>query len=133
MSMLRKNFPTPLTLIAAIGFLPMPAVAQITNPITANIPFPFTVVDTQLPSGTYTIRAVNDTDLNAMEIVSADGKTHVFFLAGQADLPSPATKTEVEFHKYGDREFLSYIFERGAVAGAEADTGQAELRLISKR
>jgi len=28
MSMLRKNFPTPLTLIAAIGFLSMPAVAQ---------------------------------------------------------------------------------------------------------
>ena len=89
MSMLRKNFPTPLTLIAAIGFLPMPAVAQITNPITANIPFPFTVVDTQLPSGTYTIRAVNDIQ-SQREFVRLIGSGGAFFVTDPHGRSRPA-------------------------------------------
>lgn len=110
--------------------LAMPALAQISGPIEANIPFPFTVENTQLPSGNYTFRVVERTDLNAMELVSTDGKTSVEFLVGTTDLPNTAAKTELEFHKYGMREFLSAIYEQGSDAGAELYPSRAELRLM---
>lgn len=124
---------TCFAVLAAVCLLWRPAVAQITDEIEADIPFPFTVENTQLPPGTYTFRVLAGSDLNAMEVVSADEKTHVEFLVGSADLPTLAPKTELEFHRYGTREFLSKIFEEGTNAGAELYPSRAELRLIKQK
>ncbi len=112
------------------GLLSLPAMAQITTPLTSDIPFPFTVGDTQLPAGTYTIRVVDDSDLNSLLIASMDGKTSVRFLARETDLSQPATRSELEFQKYGDREFLSAIFEEGTMIGSAPNKGHVELKLI---
>ena len=117
-------------LFAAVCLLTIPALAQITGPIEANIPFSFTIENTQLPAGSYTFRVLEGTDLNAMEVVSADGKTSVEFLVGSTELPNTVAKTELEFHKYGMREFLSSIYERGTNVGADLYPSRAELRLM---
>lgn len=127
---LRNALPT---VIAMVGLLSLPAAAQIIRPIKADIPFAFTVADTQLPPGAYTIRTVEDMDLNALVIESADRKTSVFFLAGEADLSRPAAKTELEFTKYGDREFLTQIFEQGTGSGAQVVEGHTELKLTKSK
>lgn len=122
-----------LILVAATALFSMPAAAQVAAPLKSDIPFPFTVVDTQLPPGSYVIRALDDPDDNVFEIASADQKTKVWFLAGETDSVSLATKPELEFHKYGDREFLSQILEEGTSVGVMVDMGHAERRLIKQK
>ena len=118
---------------AAFCLLPKPAAAQITRPIQADIPFPFTVADTQLPAGRYRIHVVDSSDLNIMQITSADRKTTVNFLVGTATLPKLPTKTELEFHKYGDHEFLAQIFQQGELDGVQVFRSRAESRLSKQK
>jgi hypothetical protein len=123
-----KSMISSILIAFALGLFSVPAAAQITSTLEASIPFSFTVVDTQLPAGSYTIRPLEG-DTNAMEIRSADLKTAVVFLVGDTYKSGPSPTTELEFTKYGDREFLTSIFEEGTSMGARVITGQSESRM----
>jgi hypothetical protein len=104
----------------------------------ANIPFNFTVNNSVLPAGTYTIGC----DSTTGRVVSiADREEHVHILVMPMTDPSgwEGSGTLV-FHKYGNQYFLSEIrsadsstdvqlFVSGAEKRAKAEAEQAGLRV----
>jgi len=104
------------------------AKAQITERIKGEIPFSFYVRNKQLPAGSYTITVLN-LGSGMMEIRSADGKSAAFFLTGEKQEKDTGAPTELIFHKYGEKVFLSEIVEQGERDEAEVLKSKMEKRL----
>ncbi len=87
---------------------------------TADIPFEFTVQNTTLPAGQYTMSAASPTR-NLMSI--RNDKTHQSILVlapgGESGYRRTGAKNVVVFHKAGDRYFLSEV-KTDAVCGSVA-------------
>ena len=109
--------PMFLTLIFAMSLWPTRAQAQIIGNLQAEIPFQFNVGNTTLPAGSYIIHQLEGSDLTMMEISSADGKLSALFNVEAAEAKSVPEKSELIFNKYGDRYFLSELFDEANVDG----------------
>jgi hypothetical protein len=109
--------PLFLALIFAAAFSPSRTQAQIIGNLEADIPFQFHVGNTSLPAGKYTIHQLENSDLVMMEISSADGKVSALFDVEATETKSAPEKSELIFHKYGDRYFLSEMFDEGNANG----------------
>ena len=75
------------------------AVAQITNSVEFTTSFPFTVGNTTVPAGSYTIRP-DDDDPNILALTGA--RADVLFQTENKVQESLPSKTEVTFNRYGD-------------------------------
>ena len=107
--------------------------AQITNEIQATISHSFIVGNTTLPPGQYDFRVMSDSDLTIMKVTSADGKHSVEIEIREAQADRTPQHSELIFNRYGDKEFLSKIFEQGTKIGsAVAESPREELRLQKK-
>jgi hypothetical protein len=115
----RMLLPLFFALIFAAAFSPSRTQAQIIGNIEANIPFQFHVGNKTLPAGEYIIHQLEGSDLTVMQINSADGKQSALFDVESAEAKSAPEKTELIFNKYGDRYFLSEIFDEGNVDGSK--------------
>ena len=104
------------------------AQAQIIGRIKSNIPFSFYVRNRLMPAGDYTIAELN-AGSGMMEIRSADGKSAAMFLTIGKQEKDARTPSELIFHKYGDKAFLSEIVEQGEMDGAEGVKTKMEKRL----
>jgi hypothetical protein len=93
------------------------ASAQVTNPVEFTTSFPFTVGNSTMPAGAYTIRPDDDNP----EILQLTGKQgSVLFQTNAARSVGPAPKTEVVFKRYGDAYILKTVWLSGSDEGAEA-------------
>ena len=70
--------------------------------ITVKVPFEFTVGQSTLPAGSYT---VTQKDNNVVQIQGSEG--NVLFLAWPTDRKGSAGRASVVFNRYGDRYFLA--------------------------
>jgi len=113
----RILLPLFFSLIVAASIWPARAQAQIIGNIEANIPFQFHVGNKALPAGEYIIHQLENSDLTVMEISSADGKLSALFNVEAEQANSAPEKTELIFNKYGDRYFLSELFDEGNADG----------------
>lgn len=114
-------------LLAITGLTP--AHAQVLDSIAVDIPFEFTVRDTALPAGHYTVKRLRDTDPGVMEILGADDLPPLIFLVQSAQVLEGPKKTELIFERLGDRYFLSKVFEEGDNIGVEVPKSRAERTL----
>jgi hypothetical protein len=130
MKYITKGF---LALCLLLGVGAVGASAQIESDVTvkANIPQAFVVNDTTLPAGKYTIRVVEDTALDVLEIRSEDGRTTVLFNTDSAEPKQMPNKTELVFDKVGDTYFLSQIFVEGDDTGNQLIKSRMERKLES--
>jgi hypothetical protein len=128
MKYITKGF---LALCLLLGVGAVTASAQIESDVTvkANIPQAFVVNDTTLPAGKYTIRVVEDTALDVLEIRSEDGRTAVLFNTDSAEPKQMPNKTELVFDKVGDTYFLSQIFVEGDDTGNQLIKSRMERKL----
>jgi hypothetical protein len=87
---------------------------------TADIPFDFTVQNTTLPAGQYTVSAASASH-DLMSIENAETHKKILVLAPSSDSGYRTTqsKNTVLFHKVGDRYFLSAV-KTDAVSGRVA-------------
>jgi hypothetical protein len=99
--------------------------AQIIDTIDANIPFSFTVNNTTVPAGTYTITRL-DSAPNVMLIRDQEGHAAAIFLAKDAVVTKEPRETELIFNRIGDTYFLSKIFEEGSKTGVVLPKPRAE-------
>jgi hypothetical protein len=120
--------PLFLTLLFAMSFWPARAQGQIVGNLEANIPFQFHVGNTSLPAGRYIIRELEGNDLTVMQISSADGKQSALFDVESVQAKTTPGKSELIFNKYGDRYFLSEMFDEGNVDGNRLFTSRDEKR-----
>ena len=74
--------------------------------VKANVPFNFTVSNTALPAGDYTISTTTSSP-NLITITDREKNVHMMSLA--LEDPSTDAKPVLVFHKYGDQYFLSQI------------------------
>jgi len=119
-----------IALIFALTVHPNKGQAQITaaQGLEADIPFQFYAGNAKLPPGKYFIRVLDDTDLNVMEISSADGRTTALFDVEAVQAKS-TPKGELIFNKYGNRYFLEQLFDDGVRSGSQVVESRYEQRV----
>jgi hypothetical protein len=115
-----------IALVFTITFSPSTAHAQISGEIEVNIPFQFHAGDAKLPPGKYVIHVLDNTDLGVMEISRADGSTSALFEVHQTQVNAAPAKTELIFNKYGNRYFLTKLFDEGQPSGSTVDKSRYE-------
>ena len=109
-----------IAFVFALIIYPSRAHAQVIGTLDVNIPFQFQAGESVLPTGNYTIRMVNNSDLAFMQITSKDHpSTSALFRVHEKDLASAPTESEVLFNKYGDHYFLAQVFDEGDPSGSE--------------
>jgi hypothetical protein len=126
---MKKQLKT-MVVIVALLFVAGASVAQaqIIGRIKTDIPFSFYIRDKLMPAGAYTITELNPGS-GLMEIRSVDGKSAAVFLTVEKQEKDTRAPSELIFHKYGDKVFLSEILERGEIDGAEVVKSKMEKRL----
>jgi len=91
--------------------------AQITNRVEATISHSFIVSTKTLPPGKYTFQMEQGSDNGVMIVTSADGKNSDQFIVRESQAAATPAHTELTFRRYGNKEFLSKIFEGGNKLG----------------
>ncbi len=118
-----------VALLSTLAIHTITAHAQIAGDLEVTIPFQFHAGDAKLPAGKYIVRTLDNTDLTIMEISSEDGSTSALFEVRDAETnPAPA-KSELIFNKYGNRYFLTKLFEEGSTNGSTVDKSRYEKRI----
>jgi hypothetical protein len=105
------------------------ASAQIETSVEFTTPFPFTVGNTKVPAGTYSIRQDED---NPKILELTGGHTAVLFETGNPQARQTPSKTEVVFSRYGDGYVLKNVWVEGSDMGYESVRAEAE-RHAAKR
>lgn len=118
-----------VTLVLALTIFAGAAKAQIVGDLEVNIPFQFHAGNTKLPAGEYRIHVLDTADLQVMEITSADGSTSALFEVQQAEANSTPDKSELIFNKYGDRYFLTKLYDEGNRSGSQVLQSRYEKRV----
>jgi len=75
--------------------------------LKADIPFKFTVGDTQLPSGEYFVKKLHS------GVIQVQGKSSAFVMTTGGDGGNTSGGSKLVFNRYGDQYFLSRIWAPG--------------------
>jgi hypothetical protein len=118
-----------LILICALTIHPAKAHAQIIGELEVNVPFQFYAGNAKLPAGKYILHMLDNSDLEFMEISTANGSTSALFQVEDAEANSAPSKSELIFDKYGDRYFLARVFDEGNPDGSKVPESQYEKRV----
>jgi hypothetical protein len=118
-----------IALVFALTIYPSKAHAQMIGDVEVNIPFQFHAGNAKLPAGKYIIRMLDDSDLQVMEITSADGSTSALFQVQATEANSEPAKSELIFNKYGNRYFLAKLVEEGNPTGRQVVESRYEKRV----
>lgn len=116
-------------LLAGVATVSVRAQALIEGTIEADVPFEFVVNNTLLPAGKYTLRRLDQTEPQSLEIRSATGHKVVLFEAENAQTPEIPRDPHLVFNKVGDQYFLSQIWANDTNLGYEIPKGKAEAEL----
>jgi len=107
----------------------VPAYAQSTDRITANIPFDFIAGNKTFPAGEYTFDRGLPQAPDLLLIRSADNHLSLFLnVLGEQAKQTP-TETDLIFNKIGDEYFLSQLWISGEDRGREVPKPRAEREL----
>jgi hypothetical protein len=103
----------------ALTIYPTRARAQIIGDVEANIPFQFYAGNTKLPAGEYRIHILDNADLGVMEISGVDGSASALVQIQEAETKSEPAQGELIFNQYGDRYFLTQLFDEDNQSGSK--------------
>jgi hypothetical protein len=118
----------------AVGLLTigvLPGRTQIMNQLDFTVSQPFTVANTTLPAGSYIIRSVTGTELQVLEIASANGHPAVMVDVNSAQPDAGQGGCHLVFNKYKNVLALSEVFPGGGNTGYQLVQGHPE-QLASK-
>jgi len=100
--------------------------AQIMNQLDFKMAQPFTVGNTTLAAGSYTIRPVGGTDQSVIEITAASGKPTVMVEVNSAQPDAAQSGTQLIFNRYNHVLALSQVFPGNGNAGYQLVEGHPE-------
>ena len=87
-------------------------VAQAQEPLVVNIPFDFVAGNTHLPAGEYAVQVSGPT--GSMILISRkDATASVFIGTNAAASIAPQAQSKLIFNRYGDRYYLSQVWQQG--------------------
>jgi hypothetical protein len=113
-----------LTCALALGTLASTpaAIAQESSPVKATIPFAFQIGRDRLPAGTYRIQSKS----GDLILLRGPDNIDTFVLMHSAVSSSTSSMEKIVFHRYGDKYFLSQIWNAGNDTGFECPKSRAE-------
>jgi hypothetical protein len=97
--------------------------AQTMN-LRGTIPFDFRAGETVMPAGEYTI-----THAGGFLTLPKQGGPSIVLLTNAASRAKPTPDSRMEFHRYGERYFLSSVWTQGSDSGREIPASRAEKEL----
>ena len=115
--------------VLTLGLLTMGVVAghaQITNQLDFKVSQPFTVGNTTLAAGSYTVRPVQGTEGAVVEISSESGHPSVMVDTAAAQPDASQSGSHLVFNKYKNVLALSQIFPGGGAMGYTLAQGHPE-------
>ncbi|HMF55566.1 MAG TPA: hypothetical protein VK619_04345 [Pyrinomonadaceae bacterium] len=117
-----------ITTLSLFALIAVSAHAQTSNyQMRASIPFKFTVGQTALPAGDYTISFVNrSSDATMMLIKSADGHTSKIMQMLPVQAREIQESGKLVFNRYGQQYFLSQVWSPADQTGLELPASRAE-------
>jgi len=110
MQYLLKPMLFALMTIAAVALTIVPAHARSGSRALANIPFEFTVGNTTLKAGSYTIEQLQS---GILALSSSDDKEHQFAMTLPGDSDKQSREPRLVFIRYGSEAFLKRVFLSG--------------------
>lgn len=105
------------------------ASAQIVGPVEFTTTFAFTVGNTTVPAGRYTIRPDDD---NPQILYLAGAHAAVLFQTENVIARDTPAATEVVFRRYGDGYVLKDVWIEGLQSGAESITAEGEKHVMKR-
>ena len=120
-----------LGLLAAFALAPL-CEAQIVGQIDATVSHSFIIGAKTYPAGTYQFRMQGGSDMQVMSITNAKGDSDEFGVR-QSTAPTTPAHSQLVFKRYGDKEFLSKIYEGGNASGvAVSQNSKEEKELLAQ-
>jgi hypothetical protein len=96
--------------VLGVAIISVPAHAQSGSRILANIPFDFSVGNTTLKAGTYTVEKLES---GILAFSGNEDKEHQFALTIPGDFGNQSQEAHLVFTRYGNEAFLTRVFLAG--------------------
>src|SRR5882762_125365 len=96
--------------VLGVALTNVPAHAQSGGRVLADIPFDFSVGNTMLKAGSYTVEQLQS---GILAFSSNDGKEHQFALTVPGDSGNLSQEPHLVFMRYGSEAFLKRVFFAG--------------------
>ena len=104
-------------------------VAQAQEPLVVNIPFDFVAGNTHLPAGEYAVQVSGPT--GSMILISRKDATASAFIGTNAAASiAPQAQSKLIFNRYGDRYYLSQVWQQGYAQGRQLSKSAREKEVL---
>jgi hypothetical protein len=103
-----KGYAKVVSAFFAVAAFAVAARAQAVDQLIVKIPYEFVAAGKTLPAGTYTVRRINDRDINELSLTSFENRTGVL-LSSTVVEPNSDDKQVLTFEVVGDQHILSKI------------------------
>jgi len=125
---------TMLSFLLVLAAVSVNAQRKSDNSIAVNIPFDFTIGQTKLPAGNYTLRRIALTSsYDRLVIQSADGRGDNHTGMTRPNRTSQVQKqSKLIFNRYGDQYFLSQVWTAGSDTGRDLFQSRNERNLAKE-
>jgi len=124
-----KYLRTIITTVLLLAGVSVAVQAQERPILTATVPFAFTLENTDLPAGTYTVSILSP--YNMIKVQSADGRK-VAWIAVIPSLKSEGSKqAKLVFHRSGNEYFLAQVWTAGQNESRNPLSGKRAMELAS--
>src|SRR6266550_891567 len=110
MQYLLKSMLFAVMTVLGVALTIVPAHAQTGSRVLANIPFDFSVGNTTLKAGSYTVEQLQS---GILAFSSNDGKEHQFALTVPSNSGNQDQAPHLLFTRYGSEAFLNRVFFAG--------------------
>jgi hypothetical protein len=97
--------------------------------LTATVPFAFTVENSNLPAGAYTVSIL--LPYNMIKVQSADGRKAMMISAIPSRELGESKQAKLVFHRLGNEYFLAQVWEQGSNVHRDLRRGHRARELAS--
>ena len=91
-----------------------------------TIPFEFIIKNETLPPGSYTVKRLSSDKPEMLLLSGTDGGSGVYILTNNVQAKMHRSGSELVFHQYGDKYFLSQVWEAGDNIGRQLPKSRRE-------
>jgi hypothetical protein len=117
-----KNLRTLISTVMLLAAVSICAQSQERPIAQADVPFPFTVENTNLPAGAYTISVLPPSHI--IKVQSADTGKSVIIPALPAETLQGAGQGKLVFRRFGNLYFLTQVWESGNKTHRDVQSGK---------
>ena len=126
-----KNARILITTVLLLAAVSVYVQAQERPLLTATVPFAFTVENSNLPAGSYTVSILPP--YNMIKVQSADGRKATMISAIPSRESGESKQTKLVFHRVGNEYFLAQVWEQGSNVHRDLRRGNRARELARSR